>query len=114
MRSGFRIIMVALAAFALAFAFGACGGGGDDDGSGDVDAAGGGTDAPAACVIPATTTSCTVGTDAPCQALCGTAYCYNFSQLATPVCTQSCTAGSTDQCPSGWTCNNMGRCRPPG
>jgi hypothetical protein len=110
MRSGLRILLAV-----VAFTFGACGGGDDDgDGSGDIDAAGGGTDAPAACVLPATTTACTVGNDAPCQAMCGTAYCYNFSQLPSPVCTQSCTAGSTDQCPSGWTCNNMGRCRPPG
>lgn len=112
MRSGLRIITSAL----VAFAFTACAGddGGGDDDSTQIDAASGGTDAPAACTIPATTTSCTVGNDAPCQAQCGTAYCYNFSQLPTPVCTQSCTAGSTDQCPSGWTCNNMGRCRPPG
>lgn len=88
----------------------ACGGG-DDDGD-TVDAAGG-IDAPA-CSIAAETVSCTVGDDSPCTAVCGAAYCYNFTQLPTPVCTQDCTPGSVDQCPTGWTCNNMGRCRPPG
>ena len=101
-----------LLAFTLCLA--ACGG--DDDGGDNtaVDSPSGGIDAPAACVLPAQTTACTVGDDAPCQALCAQAGCYNFMQLPNPVCTTNCTVGSTDQCPSGWTCNNMGRCRPPG
>jgi hypothetical protein len=107
-----RLRPIAALAFAIATALAACGA--DDDGNTpDVDAAAGGTDAPNACIISSTTTSCTIGNDAPCTASCANAYCYNFSQLPTPVCTQSCTIGSTDQCPSGWTCNNMGRCRPP-
>jgi hypothetical protein len=91
----------------------ACGSG--DDGDDDVtpiDAAPG-IDGPAACVLPAATTSCTVGTDGPCQALCPQAYCHLFGQLPTPVCTTNCTVGSTTECPAGWSCNNMGRCRPP-
>ncbi|HVK72590.1 MAG TPA: hypothetical protein VM734_04695 [Kofleriaceae bacterium] len=96
---------------AVAVAASACSGD-DGDGSGDVDAAPG-VDAPA-CTLPSATTTCTVGDDSPCTALCATAYCHNFGQLPNPVCTQACTPGSTDECPSGWTCNNMGRCRPPG
>lgn len=103
--------LIAIAGFAIAAALGACGGS-DDDGGDPVDAASG-TDAANACTVPAQTTSCTIGNDAPCTALCATAYCYNFNQLPTPVCTTSCAIGSTDQCPSGWSCNNMGRCRPP-
>lgn len=104
---------IAIFWFAVAAALVAACGGSDDDGGDGVDAAAG-VDAANACVLPATTTSCTVGDDAPCTAMCPTAYCHNFGQLPTPVCTQSCTVGSTDQCPTGWTCNNMGRCRPPG
>jgi hypothetical protein len=91
--------------------------GDDGDGPGGVDAAvgqdGGSGDAPMACVLPTATTACTVGNDAPCQALCAAAYCYNFNQLPNPVCTTTCTPGTPGQCPAGWTCNNMGRCRPP-
>jgi hypothetical protein len=105
-----RLRPIAVLSLALAAALAACGSGDDDGGA--IDAASG-TDAANACVVPATTTSCTVGDDAPCVALCATAYCHNFGQLPTPVCTNPCTIGSTDQCPSGWSCNNMGRCRPP-
>ncbi len=92
----------------LAIALAAPGCGGDDvPPAGAVDAA------VAACALPTTTVTCTVGDDAPCTASCATAYCYNFSQLPTPVCTKGCTPGSTTECPTGWTCNNMGRCRPP-
>lgn len=64
------------------------------------------------CVLPSTVTTCTVGQDAPCAALCSGAYCYAFGQVGT-VCTQSCVAGTSGGCPDGWSCNNMGRCRPP-
>lgn len=102
---------IAILCFAIAATLSACGSS-DDDGADPIDAASG-VDAANACVLPSSTTSCTVGMDGPCTALCPMAYCYNFSQLPTPVCTTSCTVGSTDQCPSGWSCNNMGRCRPP-
>ena len=83
-------------------------GGGDDDGDST-----GGIDAPVnSCVLPTATITCTVGDNAPCTAECGDAYCYNFMQLPNPVCTSNCTSAA--QCPSGWECNGMGRCRPPG
>lgn len=91
--------------------------GGDDDDSGSADAAtttDGGIDGAGACLLPSTTITCTVGDNSPCTAMCASAYCYTFGQLPSPVCTQPCTVGSTTECPSGWTCNNMGRCRPPG
>ena len=100
-------VWLAMAATALF----ACGGS-DDDGADPIDAASG-IDGANACTVPTATTSCTVGDDTPCTALCGTAYCHNFGQLPTPVCTNPCAVGSTDQCPSGWSCNNLGRCRPP-
>ncbi len=78
------------------------------DGTGGPD--GGGPDAPAACVLPSTSITCTDNT--PCTSVCGNAYCYNFMQVGMR-CTQPCTPGSTTECPSGWSCNNMGRCRPP-
>ena len=98
-----RLAIVCLLALA------ACGGG-DDTAAPDADP--GAPDAAPACVLESTTVSCTVGDDSPCTAVCGDAFCYNFMQLATPVCTSTC--ASIDDCPSGWTCNNMGRCRPPG
>ncbi len=101
---------IAIALFAVGSTVPGCGS--DDDGSTDVDAASG-IDAPMACVLAAAPLACTIGNDAPCTAMCGGAYCYTFGQLPNPVCTQPCTIGSTDQCPSGWSCNNMGRCRPP-
>jgi len=99
-----------LLSLAAALVLMACGG--DDDGTTPIDA-GTGIDGAPACVLPATVTTCTVGNDAPCTALCGTAYCYVFGQLPNPVCTTNCTPGSTTECPTGWSCNNMGRCRPP-
>jgi hypothetical protein len=77
------------------------------------DAMPGAPDAAPACVLPTTTVSCTVGNDAPCHADCADSFCYNFQQLPNPVCTSMCPNGASD-CPSGWSCNNMGRCRPPG
>ena len=68
-------------------------------------------DAPGACHLPTATIGCTAGNNAPCTAVCGNAYCYNFNQVGV-VCTQPCTI-ATD-CPQGWSCNMMGRCRPPG
>ena len=65
---------------------------------------------PGACNLPTTPITCTVGNDAPCTAACGTAYCYNFSQFGV-VCTKACTV--VGDCPTGWSCNMMGRCRPP-
>ncbi|MCB9560533.1 MAG: hypothetical protein H6709_14505 [Kofleriaceae bacterium] len=115
MRAVLRAVLFTTCVLALAAGGAACGG--DDDGGG-IDAAptdGAATvdataaDAPAACVLPATITDCT--DDTPCQALCGDAYCYTFNQVGT-LCTQPC--GVADDCPSGWSCNNMGRCRPPG
>ncbi len=101
-----RFLATALIALTVA----ACGA---DDGDPTVDASAGtdaATDAPAACNLPTTKITCTVGNDAPCTAVCSTAYCYNFMQLGV-VCTKPCTV--VGDCPSGWSCNNMGRCRPP-
>lgn len=92
-------------ALLLTFAAAACTG--DDGGSTAIDAAPG-PDAPV-CVLAATPTTCT--DDTPCQAMCGQAYCYLFNQVGM-VCTQPCTG--VGDCPTGWSCNNMGRCRPPG
>lgn len=89
---------------------------GSDDTSPGIDAAGGddggGGDSAQACTLPAAPITCTVGDNSPCAAMCGDAYCYNFMQAGT-VCTEPCTPQSTDQCPTGWRCNDMGRCRPP-
>lgn len=68
-------------------------------------------DAPAAvCNLPSATISCTVGNNAPCRAVCSDAYCYDYSVLP-PVCIRNCT--TVNDCPSGWACNQMHRCRPP-
>jgi hypothetical protein len=69
-------------------------------------------DAATACILPMAPVTCTVGNDGPCSAVCGGAYCHTFDQFGT-VCTQACAPGSTGTCPTGWRCNNMGRCRPP-
>lgn len=110
-----------LLAFLIALApLTACETGSGDDVPDPVDAAidgdpgdGMGPDGPGACVLPSATITCTVGNDGPCTAVCGGAYCYNFSQVGN-VCTNNCTPGNNSACPTGWTCNNMGRCRPPG
>ena len=96
-------------AIACLLALAACAG---EDDTVVPDADPGAPDAAPACVLSPTTVSCTVGDDSPCTAVCAEAYCYNFMQLASPVCTSTCT--TLDDCPSGWTCNGMGRCRPPG
>ena len=62
--------------------------------------------------LPEAVITCTVGNDAPCAAACASSTCYNFNQLG-PVCTMSCSPGGSGECPSTWTCNGMGRCRPP-
>ena len=103
-------------AFASIAAFTACSSDdGDDDqpidASTQIDGANQ-IDAPAACTLASTVVNCTVGNDAPCTSVCAAAYCYNFNQVGM-LCTQNCTAGSIDECPTGWSCNNMGRCRPP-
>lgn len=95
--------------FCAALAVAGCSGG-DDDGSADDDSAG--PDAAAACVLDPTPVECTVGDDAPCTAVCGDAYCYMYGQLPAAVCVTACSG--VEDCPDGWTCNNMGRCRPPG
>ncbi len=106
-------LAVSLAATLAAFGLAACDA--DDDPT-PLDAPTGldgppGIDAPSACNLPSTIITCTAGDNAPCTAVCDTAYCYNFSQVGT-LCTKACTG--IGDCPSGWTCNNMGRCRPPG
>ena len=68
-------------------------------------------DAGPTCKLPSTIINCTAGDDTPCTAMCANAYCYNFSQVGV-LCTQACS--TADECPSGWSCNMMGRCRPPG
>lgn len=95
-----RRALVALAALVLATTGAGCG----DDGGSTVDAA-------PACTLPSAIVTCTAGDSAPCTALCANAYCFTFNRVGT-VCTEAC-AVATD-CPAGWTCNNMGRCRPPG
>jgi hypothetical protein len=85
--------------------------GGDDGDPVPIDAAGA-VDGPPACVLESAIVTCTIGDDSPCTAVCGNAYCYTFNQVGT-LCTQPCTPGNNAECPSGWTCNNMGRCRPP-
>lgn len=79
---------------------------GSDDTSIPLDA---GSDGAPACVLPTAPITCTG--DPQCQAECGTAYCYNFNQVGMR-CTMACSVGG-NECPAGWTCNNMGRCRPP-
>ena len=87
--------------------------GGDDDGGGDApDAAESQFDAAPACILPTEVITCTEGDDAPCTAVCAEAYCRDFGMLPDPVCTENCS--TIDDCPAGWDCNDMGRCRPPG
>ncbi len=89
---------------------------GDDDGgdTGDApDAATSQFDAAPACILPSEVITCAgEGDDGPCTAVCAEAYCRDFGQLPDPVCTQNCS--TIDDCPDGWDCNDMGRCRPPG
>jgi hypothetical protein len=95
------LIILSLVAFASA-----CG---DDDGNGN-----GGDDPDAgatACLLPVETIDCTAGDNAPCVAECAEAFCRNFMHTG-EVCTSPCDGG--DDCPEGWSCNNMGFCRPPG
>jgi hypothetical protein len=101
-------------ALSIAFVVGllaACSGGGTTSPA-DVDADPGAPDAGPACILPTDTIACTVGDDSPCASQCGESYCYNYSQLPSPVCTEACS--SVSDCPSGWSCNMKGRCRPPG
>ena len=108
MRSPGSFVLACLMALAIG-----CGSeDGGDGGGGDVDA-GTGADAANACLLPSQSISCTLGDNTPCESACGGSYCHEFGQLGGNRCTQNCTVGSTDQCPSGWSCNNMGRCRPP-
>ena len=70
-----------------------------------------GTDATGACILPTTQITCTVGNNAPCVAVCGTAYCRTFMAFGS-ICTEPCTG--VGNCPAGWSCTAMGWCRPPG
>jgi hypothetical protein len=79
-----------------------------DDGSATTDGIPG-TDAAGACVLPIAPITCT--DSSMCTSQCATAVCYNFNQIGMR-CTMACTAGG-NECPSGWSCNGMGRCRPP-
>jgi len=88
---------------ALALGLAACSS--DDDG---VDAA--------ICDLPATTIACTVGDDTPCTAACASAYCFAFGTgggtgAGDVICTKNCTTAA--DCPEGWSCNMVGRCRNP-
>jgi hypothetical protein len=83
--------------------------GGDDDSSG-ADATPG-VDG-ATCHLESTPVECTEGDDTPCQALCASSYCHYYDMIDLAACTNNCSTGL--QCPDGWECNNMGRCRPPG
>jgi hypothetical protein len=38
--------------------------------------------------------------------------CHTFQSDGFQVCTTACTAGGTDTCPAGGTCNAMGICKP--
>src|SRR5262245_33470652 len=67
-------------------------------------------DSAPACILPTDTISGTVGDNSPCTAECAGAYCYQFGGNP-PICTNACSGGG--DCPSGWTCNSMGRCRNP-
>ena len=91
-----------------------CGGDDDDgsDGPETPDAADSPFDAAPACTLPTEVVVCGgEGDDGACQAVCAEAYCRDFGNLPDPVCTQNC--GTPDDCPDGWDCNDMGRCRPP-
>ncbi|MEZ4401022.1 MAG: hypothetical protein R3B06_13435 [Kofleriaceae bacterium] len=84
----------------------------DVDATAGIDAAtdgGSAIDAPGACVLPTASITCTDNT--ACTAVCGNAVCHNFMQVGMR-CTSPCTPGG-NECPSGWSCNNMGLCRPP-
>jgi hypothetical protein len=81
---------------------------GADDGGEQADAA--------ICDLPAATIACTVGDDTPCTAVCAVSYCYTFGAgggggIGSTVCTRSC--DTLADCPDGWSCNMMGRCKPP-
>ncbi len=111
-----RLALTLSAALALAATAG-CGG---DDGAPGIDAAttdappgaiDAGTDATGACILPTTPITCTVGNNAPCVAVCGTAYCRTFMAFGS-ICTGPCTG--VGNCPAGWSCTSMGWCRPPG
>lgn len=67
-----------------------------------------GPDAAGACLLPTTPINCTDSSQ--CTSQCAAAYCYNFNQIGMR-CTNACTTGA--DCPAGWSCNGMGRCRPP-
>jgi hypothetical protein len=92
---------LALAA-ALTLAVAACGG---DDAPAGPDAAAG------VCNLPPEPIACTEGDDSPCTAVCDVSYCHLFGTLGQNVCTRACT--DVGDCPTGWSCNMMGRCRPP-
>lgn len=63
-----------------------------------------------ACYLDSEPVDCT--DDAPCLELCATSYCREYAQIGRSVCTNNC--ATAEDCPDGWRCNKMGRCRPPG
>ena len=125
MRRSSRKWIALMSATALAAVAVACGGGDDADepaGGGGGAAAATTTQGPAAgadaamCELPTTPITCTTGDDSPCTATCGVAYCYTFGGgggggAGSTICTRGC--NTAEQCPTGWTCNGMGRCRNP-
>ena len=102
-----RAARLPLLAAVLALAAGtACGG---DDGVPPIDGPAA-VDAASVCNLPAAVITCTAGDNSPCTAVCDTSYCHLFNQVGT-ICTKACAV--VEDCPSGWSCNTMGRCRPP-
>jgi hypothetical protein len=100
-----RAAAIAIAALFLTTA--AC----TEDDANDVPDAGSNADAePGVCSLTTEPVECTANPE--CEALCAGSYCHLFGMLGGSVCTVNCV--TADDCPDDWTCNQMGRCRPPG
>ena len=70
----------------------------------------------AVCELPAEAIACTEGDDTPCTAVCAASYCWAFGACGgtgsgATICTTNC--NTVADCPEGWSCNMMGRCRYP-